>query len=107
MTIPVFQTLSAKLQLFTQALFKDFSKVSTYVKTAVTGVIAGGAATAYQLMANPDHAELLFTPDGLTKLKHTFFYGAAVSIIGLFRSSPLTSTTGTPVTTPATPPATS
>jgi hypothetical protein len=72
-------------------LKKDFSKVETYVKTGAVAAVTGGAGVAYQLLSSVGHESDLFTPEGILKLKHTFLYGAAVSVIGLFMKTPLTS----------------
>ncbi len=72
------------------ALKADFSRAETYVKTLVVAAATGAAADAAALL-HGGH-ELLFTPAGIILLKHSFVYGAALSVIGLFTKSPLTKT---------------
>jgi hypothetical protein len=66
----------------------DFCKVETYVKTIVVAACTGAVADVAQLL-HGGH-EILFTPAGILLLKHSFLYGAACSVIGLFTKSPLT-----------------
>lgn len=69
----------------------DFAKAETYIKTGAVAAVSGGAGVLYQLISSAGHETDLFTPEGILKLKHTFLYGAAVGVIGLFTKSPLTS----------------
>ena len=90
----VVTALKAKLP----ALKADFTRAETYVKTLVVTVAAGAAADVVKLFSTADHEALLFTQAGLVILKHTFLYGAAASLLGLFVKSPLTATAAaTPV----------
>jgi hypothetical protein len=90
------------------ALVKDFSRAKTYSRTFIVATVTGAAAEAYQVIVNADHEAVLFTHTGLVRLSHTFLYSAALSLIGLFTKSPLTSTAAvasTPVAPVDTPPA--
>lgn len=71
-------------------LKKDFAKAETYIKTGAVAAVTGGAGVLYQLLSSVGHESDMFTPEGIVKLKHTFLYGAAVGVIGLFTKSPLT-----------------
>jgi hypothetical protein len=82
------------------ALKADFTRAETYVKTLVVTCAAGAAADVVKLFSTADHEALLFTQAGIVILKHTFLYGAASALLGLFVKSPLTATAA-----PATPPA--
>lgn len=76
------------------ALKADFSRAETYVKTLVVAAVSGAAADIVKVLSTADRDTILFTQAGLVILKHTFLYGAAVSLIGLFTKSPLLSTLG-------------
>jgi hypothetical protein len=82
-------TIVARITAALPALKADFLKVETYVKTVVVAAATGAAADVAQLL-HGGH-EILFTPAGILLLKHSFLYGAACSVIGLFTRSPLTS----------------
>lgn len=69
---------------------EDFLRVETYVKTVVVAAVTGGVGVVGQLLTNLGHEADLFSPAGVVKLKHTFLYGAMLSIIGLFTKSPIT-----------------
>lgn len=87
----ILTALKAKLP----ALKQDFTRAETYVKTVAVAVVTGAAADVAKLMTTTDHDALLFTQAGIVMLKHTFMYGAASSLLGLFIKSPLTATTAT------------
>jgi len=70
------------------ALKGDVSRVETYVKTVAVAALTGAAADVAAVL-HEGH-EVLFTPAGILLLKHSFVYGAALSVIGLFTKRPLT-----------------
>lgn len=73
-------------------LKKDLTQAVTYVRSLAFAGLTGAATAGSQFLANVGHEEVLFTHDGLLKLKHSFIYGAALSLIGLFTPSPLKNT---------------
>lgn len=73
-------------------LKKDLSQAATYVRSLAFAGITGAASAGAQFLTNVGHEETLFTQAGILKLKHTFIYGAAISLIGLFTPSPLKNT---------------
>lgn len=81
--------LTDKLKAALPTLKQDFTKVETYVKTAVVAAVTGGVGVVGQLLTSLGHEADWFSPAGIVKLKHTFLYGAALSVIGLFTKSPL------------------
>src|ERR1017187_9365562 len=87
------------------SLRADLGRAKTYVKTVVVAVISGAAASTGQVLMSAGHEADLFTPAGRASLLHTFGYGAAVSVIGLFTRSPLQTTITSAITAGVLPPA--
>jgi formate/nitrite transporter FocA (FNT family) len=87
------------------SLRADLGRAKTYVKTVVVAVVSGAAASTGQVLMSAGHEADLFTPAGRTRLLHTFGYGAAVSVIGLFTRSPLQTTINSAITAGVLPPA--
>lgn len=88
-----------KLPVLAQNLKADLLKVEAYLKTIGTGILGGAAGATYRLFQNLDHEALLFTHDGLVKLKNTAICGAALTVLGYFLPSPLKQTLGIHETT--------
>ena len=90
----------------------DFSRAGTYIKTAAVAVLGGAVGAVGDVLSRNSDPSSLFTRDGFLQMKHTFLYGAAVAVIGLFIRSPLKTTISTAVQAgvlappPAVPPAT-
>ena len=87
------------------SLKADLGRAKTYVKTIAVAVISGAAASTGQVLMSAGHEADLFTPAGRASLLHTFGYGAAVSVIGLFTRSPLQTTINSAITAGVLPPA--
>ncbi len=75
----------------------DFSRAGTYIKTVVVAVLGGAVGAVGDALSTNSNPTSLFTHAGFLQMKHTFLYGAAVAVIGLFIRSPLKTTITTAV----------
>lgn len=91
-------SVSTYIQSKLPLLKQDLTRAETYIKTVTVAVLSGAATDVLKLLSSADHEALLFTHAGVISLQHTFVYGAAASLLGLFVKSPLT-----PATPDATP----
>jgi hypothetical protein len=94
-------TVSEGIREKLPALKQDLTQASTFVHTLVITAISGAASASYQVLADVGHEQDLFSAAGIQRLKHSFIYGAALSIIALFAPSPLKATVGGAPVNPA------